>query len=50
MNDHREIDEEDATERAIFSLVMLYGVFSLLVSFKFLFIVSLAVALGYWFF
>ncbi len=45
-----EIDEEDTAERAIFGLVVLYGILSLLVSFKFLFIVGLTTAVLYYFF
>ena len=51
MDDHsREIDEEDAAERALFGLVVLYGIFSLLTSLPFLFIVGLAAAVAYWMF
>ncbi len=49
-NHLREIKEEDAVERTIFGLVVLYGIFSLLLSFKFLLIVGLAVAAVYYFF
>ena len=50
MGDHlREIDEQDAAESTIFGLVVLYGILSLLVSFKFLFIVGLAALAAYLF-
>lgn len=49
MNDRlREIEEDDAAERAIFGLVVLYGILNLLLSLKFLFIVGLATALAFY--
>ena len=49
-NHQRNIEEDAATERTIFGLVVLYGILSLLISFKFLFIVGVVVALWYWLF
>lgn len=45
----QQIEDEDAAELGIFGLVVLYGILRLLVSFKFLFVMGVAILVGRYF-